>query len=128
MSEPRNSTSWCSAPSACARIRAGGPSSSSPKATTGGALDGVTLEELTPENRRALQLGAEIQRGVVITELAPKSAAARAGLRPGDVVLELNRAPVESLGKFKELYAKASGDVLLLVHRRGSSVFVVVRK
>ncbi|HEY6080083.1 MAG TPA: DegQ family serine endoprotease [Polyangiaceae bacterium] len=111
-----------------AQAAAGGPSSGSPKATTGGALDGVTLEELTPENRRELQLGAEVQRGVVITELQPKSAAARAGLRPGDVVLELNRAPVDSLAKFKELYAKASGDVLLLVHRRGISVFVVVRK
>jgi serine protease Do len=105
-----------------------GSSSGSPRATSGGALDGVTLEELTPEHRRALSLGQDVQRGVVITELQPRSAAARAGLRPGDVLLELNRVPVDSLGKFKELYAKASGDVLLLVHRRGSSVFVVVRK
>lgn len=101
---------------------------SSPQATTGGALDGVTLEELTPEHRRTLGLSQEIQRGVVITDLSPKSAAARAGLRPGDVVLELNRAPVESLGRFKELYAKAGGDVLLLVHRRGQTLFLVVRK
>lgn len=111
-----------------AAAAAGGPSSGSPRATSGGVLDGVTLEELTPEHRRALALAPEVQRGVVITELEPKSAAARAGLRPGDVVLELNRAPVDSLAKFKELYSKASGDVLLLVHRRGSSVFVVVRK
>jgi serine protease Do len=100
----------------------------SPKPTTGGALDGVTLEELTPEHRRSLGLSQEIQRGVVITDLSPKSAAARAGLRPGDVVLELNRAPVESLGRFKELYSKAAGDVLLLVHRRGQTLFLVVRK
>jgi serine protease Do len=104
-----------------------GPSNA-PQATTGGALDGVTLEELTPEHRRTLGLSGEVQRGVVITELEPRSAAAKAGLRPGDVVLELNRAPVDSLAKFKEQYAKASGDVLLLVHRRGASVFVVVRK
>jgi serine protease Do len=101
---------------------------SSPQPTTGGALDGVTLEELTPEHRRSLGLSQEVQRGVVITDLSAKSAAARAGLRPGDVVLELNRATVESLAKFKELYAKASGDVLLLVHRRGQSLFLVVRK
>jgi serine protease Do len=100
----------------------------SPQPTTGGALDGVTLEELTPEHRRTLGLSQEIQRGVVITDLSPKSAAARAGLRPGDVVLELNRAPVESLGRFKELYSKAAGDVLLLVHRRGQTLFLVVRK
>jgi serine protease Do len=102
--------------------------SSSPHPTSGGALDGVTLEELTPAHRRTLGLSQDVQRGVVITELEPRSSAAKAGLRPGDVVLELNRAPVDSLAKFKELYAKASGDVLLLVHRRGASVFLVVRK
>jgi hypothetical protein len=43
-------------------------------------------------------------------------------------VLELNRVAVDSLAKFKELYAKAAGDVLLLVQRRGGTVFLVVRK
>jgi len=107
---------------------ASGSSSGTPHATSGGALDGVTLEELTPENRRTLGLSSDVQKGVVITDLEQGSAAAKAGLRPGDVVLELNRASVDSLGKFKELYAKASGDVLLLVHRRGGTVFLVVRK
>jgi serine protease Do len=107
---------------------AAGPGQGTPQATTGGALDGVTLEELTPEHRRTLGLGPDVQRGVVITELEPKSAAAKAGLRPGDVVLELNRSPVDSLSKFKEHYAKSAGDVLLLVHRRGATLFVVVRK
>jgi serine protease Do len=69
-----------------------------------------------------------VQHGVVITGLEPKSPAARAGLRPGDVVLELNKVPVDSLAKFKELYAKATGDVLLLVNSRGVSAFKVVRK
>jgi serine protease Do len=106
----------------------GGPSGAAPQATNGGALDGVRLEELTPEHRRTLGLGPEVQRGVVITDLAQGSSAAKAGLRPGDVVLELNRVAVDSLAKFKELYAKAPGDVLLLVQRRGGTVFVVVRK
>jgi serine protease Do len=105
-----------------------GGAPSTPQATSGGALDGVTLSELTPELRRTLGLSPDAQKGVVVTDLEPRSAAARAGLRPGDVVLELNRVPVESLTKFKELYGKASGDVLLLVQRHGASVFLVVRK
>jgi serine protease Do len=105
-----------------------GQPSGSPQATSGGALDGVTLEELTPENRRTLGLGSDVQKGVVITDLDAHSSAAKAGLRPGDVVLELNRAAVDSLARFKELYAKASGDVLLLVRRHGGTVFLVVRK
>jgi serine protease Do len=102
--------------------------SGSPQPTTGGALDGVTLEELSPGLRRALGVGADVQHGVVITALEPKSAAARSGLRPGDVVLELNKVPVDSLAKFKELYTKASGDLLLLVNSRGVTTFKVVRK
>jgi serine protease Do len=98
-----------------------------PQATSGGALDGVTFEELTPQMRRTLGLN-DVQRGVVITDLASNSSAAKAGLKPGDVVLELNRVAVDSLAKFKEQYSKASGDVLLLVQRRGGTVFLVVRK
>jgi serine protease Do len=104
-------------------------SSGAPHATSGGALDGVTLEELTPERRRTLGLSPDsVQRGVVITDLSPRSAAAKAGLRPGDLVLELNRVAVDSLAKFKEQYGKATGDVLLLVQRHGGTVFMVVRK
>ncbi len=101
---------------------------SAPKPTSGGALDGAVFEELTAEHRRSLGLGQEPLKGVVITRLAPKSSGARAGLRPGDVVLELNRVPVESLAKFEAVYAKAPGDLLQLVHRGGSSIFLVVRK
>ncbi len=103
-------------------------SSGAPHATSGGALDGVTLEELTPEHRRTLGLSPDLQRGVVVTDLSQRSAAAKAGLRPGDVVLELNRVAVDSLAKFKEQYGKAAGDVLLLVQRHGGTVFMVVRK
>jgi serine protease Do len=103
-------------------------SGGAPHATSGGALDGVTLEELTPEHRRTLGLSPTAQGGVVITDLSPQSPAAKAGLRPGDVVVELNRVAVDSLAKFKAQYAKATGDVLLLVQRHGATVFMVVRK
>ncbi len=105
-----------------------GPQTGAPQATTGGALSGVTFEELTPEHRRTLGLSPDAPRGVVITDLSQGSSAAKAGLRPGDVVLELNRVAVDSLAKFKEQYAKAPGDALLLVQRRGATLFLVVRK
>jgi serine protease Do len=104
-----------------------GPSGA-PQPTTFGALDGVTLEELSPGLRRSLGVGPDVQHGVVVSAVEPKSAAARAGLRRGDIVLELNKVPLDSLAKFKELYAKASGDVLLLVNSQGVTSFKVVRK
>jgi S1-C subfamily serine protease len=60
--------------------------------------------------------------------VAAGSPAARAGLRPGDVLLEVNRKPVTSVRDFEELYGKAKGNVLLLLYRAGSTVFVVVRR
>lgn len=92
------------------------------------ALDGVTLEELGPQHRRQFQIHAEVRGGVVVTAIDPSSAAARAGVRPGDVLLEVNRAPVDNLAKFQELYGRAKGNVLLLVNRRGNTVFLVVRR
>lgn len=113
---------------AAAEAAAPDASGSTQHATSGGALDGVTFEELTPEVRRTLGLSPAAVGGVVISDLSPQSAAAKAGLRPGDVVLELNRNAVDSLAKFKAHYAKAAGDVLLLVQRHGATIFMVVRK
>jgi serine protease Do len=100
-----------------------------PNAPQGGsALDGLTLQAITPEARRAFGIPDDVQSGVVITRVDPKSRAARAGLRPGDVVLEVNRAPVDTIQRFNELYSKSKDGVLLLVNRRGNNQFVVVRR
>jgi len=91
-------------------------------------LDGITLNDLSPEARRAFRINDPAIRGVVITELDPGSPAARAGLRPGDVLLEVNRKPVANVRDFQDAYGKARGNVLLLVHRRGNTQFVVVKR
>ena len=90
--------------------------------------DGLALSELTPEVRRSFGIGDDVPKGVVVTGIAQGSAAARAGLRPGDVLLEVNRKAVTSVRDFEDAYAKAKGNVLLLLYRRGATVFVVVRR
>lgn len=104
------------------------PGSAPSGAAAPSALDGVTLEQLQPNHRRAFQIPNEVQGGVVVTAVDSRSSAARAGLRPGDVLLEVNRTPIDNLQKFKELYGKAKGNVLFLVSRRGTTVFLVVRR
>jgi serine protease Do len=93
----------------------------------GGALDGMVLENLNPQNRRAFEIEDSLKQGVVITRLDPQSNAAHAGLRPGDVVLEVNRVRVDSPQRFQELYAKSKDRVLLLVSRHGSTTYLVVK-
>ncbi|HEV8551716.1 MAG TPA: DegQ family serine endoprotease [Polyangiaceae bacterium] len=91
-------------------------------------LDGITLSDLSPEARHAFGINDAGIKGVVVTQLAPGSPAARAGLRPGDVLMEVNRKPVANVREFQETYGKARGNVLLLLHRRGTTVFVVVKR
>ncbi len=90
------------------------------------ALEGVDVDELTPQVAR--QLGLPPQTfGVVITAVRPGSPADEAGLRRGDVIQEVNRRAVNSVSTFEQAVRAAGSDpVLLLVNRGGSTRFVVV--
>jgi serine protease Do len=101
--------------------------SSGPSSAQGSALDGIVLENINPRNRDAFGIDDAIKQGVVITRLDPQSNAAHAGLRPGDVVLEVNRVRVDTPQRFQELYSKSKSRVLLLVNRRGITTYLVVK-
>jgi serine protease Do len=66
------------------------------------------------------------ERGVVIVGIEPGGAAAEAGLRPGDVLLEANRRPLWGIVDLAEVLDRAEGAILLVVQRGGSTVFVVI--
>ena len=107
---------------------AASPGGQGPATPGSSVLDGITLETITPEHRRAFDIPTEVTQGMVVTGIDPRSAAARAGLRPGDVVLEVNREPVTTPKQLQDAYSKAKGNVLLLVNRRGGTVFLVIRR
>jgi len=91
-----------------------------------GVLNGVAVDDIAPQMRNQLNLPARL-KGAVITNVDPESAAARAGLRAGDVILEINKKPVASAQDAVELSAKAEGKkTLLRLFSRGSTIFVVV--
>ena len=91
-----------------------------------GVLSGVTVDDLKPQVRNQLNLPARL-KGALITDVDPASAAAKSGLRPGDVILEINRQPVNSAREAVELSAKADGKkTLLRLFSRGTTLFVVV--
>ena len=91
-----------------------------------GVLNGVAVGDLDRDTRRSMNLPARLA-GAVITDVAADSAAARAGLRTGDVILEINRQPVANAQEAVELSTKAEGKkTLLKLWSRGSTVFVVV--
>jgi serine protease Do len=90
-----------------------------------GGRYGMTVSPLTPDV--ANQMGVRAKSGLVVEEVAPASAASDAGLRSGDVIVEVNHKPVSSLPQFQEA-VKANPDrpALLLVNRQGAELFVAL--
>jgi serine protease Do len=92
-----------------------------------GVLGGLTLEPLDEEARRKLGLRRGIA-GVVVAAVEPASAADVAGLRTGDVILEINRQPVANPYQFSTVYKAARDRVLLLVLREGTTMYMLLEK
>jgi len=90
------------------------------------ALDGVSLEPLTPELSRQYGIARDI-KGVSVRRVDPDSAAAQAGLERGDVVLEVNRKSVSSVEQLHQYIDEGSTDTaLLLVNREGRTRYLVI--
>jgi serine protease Do len=86
------------------------------------------MRPLTPALRDRYRIPQEVGGGVVVTAVQPGSQAASAGLRPGDVVLEVNRKAVTSVDQFQAEWARSGDQALLLVQRGEVTLFVAVRK
>lgn len=82
---------------------------------------GVETQDLTPEIRRALDLGQT--QGVIVTQVQPGSTAAQSGLRVGDAITAVNGQPVqhpEELANLEGLLPVGE-TVTLTVHRDGKT-------
>ncbi len=86
---------------------------SSPKDDEG-TLNGVGVGDIDAETRRQFDLPANL-KGAVVTEVDPASAAAAAGLQPGDVIQEINRKPVRSADEAVQMTEKAESKKTLLL-------------
>lgn len=92
----------------------------------GGKL-GLAVNDLTDDVREQLSIPSQVH-GVAIQSVRPASPAEDAGLAPGDVILEVDRKPVQSAEQFVgEVHSNpASKDLLLLVWSKGNSSYRVV--
>ena len=91
---------------------------------------GLTLSAVRPDVARQLGLDAG-QSGAIVTAVRPASPAAEAGVRSGDVIVEVNRQPVKTVDEAvaRARASSAAGTpTFLLVMRDGQPVFLVVGK
>jgi len=88
---------------------------------------GLGLEDLTPDAREQLQAPKDVH-GALVGNVQPGSPADNAGLQRGDVIVEVNRHPVQSASDAaKELAKVTTGqDALILVWSNGGNTFRVL--
>jgi serine protease Do len=88
---------------------------------------GMTVQELTPQLAQQLDLKPGTT-GVVISDISEGSPAAEAGLRPGDLITEVNRTAILNLSDYQRALqqVKTGENLLLLVKRTGGSFYTVL--
>jgi len=88
---------------------------------------GIGLADITPEMREQLQAPGDLH-GAVIQQVQPGSPADNAGLQSGDVIVEVDRKPVQNAADVqKALSSVPKGqDALVLVWSNGGNSFRVL--
>ena len=82
-------------------------------------LEGATVADLSPATRETMEVDAKVQ-GVIVIDVANNSAAARTGLKPGDVVLSINSRNTRNLKEFEQVIGALKGvKMSISIYREG---------
>lgn len=88
---------------------------------------GLTIQEITPE--LAKTLGIEDQKGLIVSDVERDSPAAAAGIKRGEIILEVNQKAIENIKEFKDILSQTKTDdnILLLTKTDNHTRFVVIK-
>lgn len=88
---------------------------------------GIAANEITPQIASQFNLG--VSEGVVITGVEGGSVAGEAGLRPGDVILEISKKPIINLDDYRSAMdeVKKGGSALFLVKRGENTLYIGIK-
>ncbi len=92
------------------------------------ALSGLIVRELTPE--LASHFGYdEHEKGIIVVKVDASSSVFEAGIRPGDIIIQLNQKSMTTLEAYNKAASRIKGKdrILLLVRRRGQDLFVTIK-
>ncbi len=94
---------------------------------SGSLIDGLTLEPLTDDYRYRLKIPDDVE-GVLVTEVDADAAAASQGVHPGDVIVQIEQEPVDSVKALAQALKKAGKGYKRVYLYRNGSVFVAALK
>ena len=82
-------------------------------------LEGATVADITPATRESLKIGSDVE-GVVVIDVQDGTAAARTGLKPGDIILQINNDRTTDLQAFTAVLKDLTGrKISLRIYRQG---------
>ena len=87
---------------------------------------GMTVEPLTRD--RARELGIAATSGVVVVDVQSGGRAADAGIRAGDVIVEVDRKPVSDAEGLRAALKNGSRPALMLVQRGDTTYFATLER
>ena len=89
----------------------------------------MAVKNLTPETRRTYGI-ADSEKGVVVSNVSRGSVASFAGIKQGDLIISINKKPLNSSSDFdnslNKLKSDGKGKAMLLVSRKGSTSYVTI--
>jgi Do/DeqQ family serine protease len=89
---------------------------------------GVGLQSLQDEYREALELPNDLD-GIIVTDVQGGTPAAKAGLRRGDVIVEVDKKQVENLDDFRSVMDDYDEDkVMVVIYRGGGYFYTMIRQ
>jgi serine protease Do len=88
---------------------------------------GLMVKEITPELAR--NFGLSETQGLVVVQVEGNSPAGEAGVKPGDIILEVDQISMEDLGQFnrKMKTYKAGDTILFLLNRSGTTLYLTIK-
>ena len=85
---------------------------------------GAEVIDLRPELAKYFQ----VESGVLVVDVAPRTPAAISGIEPGDVIIRLDQVAVRSVEDLRFGISQAGDTLPIALIRRGSSVQVLLRR
>ena len=90
---------------------------------------GITLSNITNDMRMSQNIPNDVD-GLLVAKVEQNTDAEIKGIRPGDIIQEVNQTSINSLEEFGKLIKKLKGKrkgILLLINRQGNINFVALK-
>ncbi|MEM7410372.1 MAG: Do family serine endopeptidase [Myxococcota bacterium] len=97
-----------------------------PTTESGADAFGLRVQDLSDDV--AEQLGLDSTKGVVVSAVDPEGPAREAGIRRGDVILEVDRNEIDDAGELEQVLANADDRALMLIRRGENQLYMTVER